>query len=70
MFPFDLKITIFSHLSDVQETLSVPSEQERNRMRINFVKMLISKLDKGTKEMTEDELNALWKECNDKFGGN
>lgn len=69
MFPFDLKITIFSHLSDVQESLSMPSERENNRMRINFVKMLISKLESGTKEMTEDELNDLWVECNKKFGG-
>lgn len=69
MFPFDLKIVIFSHLSDVQESLTMPGEQERNRMRINFAKMLISKLESGTKEMTEDELNALWVECNKKFGG-
>jgi hypothetical protein len=60
----NLRMVIFSHLSDVQHM----SDFEEIRMRVNFVKMLVTELDKGAKEMSEDELNALWRECNEKFG--
>ena len=60
----NLRMVIFSHLSDVQHM----SDFEEIRMRVNFVKMLVTELDKGVKEMSEDELNALWRECNEKFG--
>jgi len=66
-----LRTVIFSHLSDVQEMNNfdkTPLNTERIRMRINLVKMLVSKLDSGVKEMSEDELNAIWKECHEKFG--
>ena len=62
---------IFSHLSDVQEMnnfVKTPQNTEGIRMRINFVKMLVKKLDSGVKEMDENELNAIWEECNAKFG--
>lgn len=62
---------IFSHLSDVQEMnnfVKTPQNTEGIRMRINFVKMLVSKLNSGVKEMDENELNAIWEECNAKFG--
>ena len=61
-------MAIMSHLSDVQEMNGMSSQQENIRMRINFVKMLVQKLDDGVKEMTEDELNAVWKECNERYG--
>lgn len=62
---------IFSHLSDVQEMNNFVKTQQNTesiRMRINFVKMLVRKLDSGVKEMDENELNAIWEECNAKFG--
>lgn len=62
---------IFSHLSDVQEMnnfVKTPQNTEGIRMRINFVKMLVKKLDSGVKEMDENELNAIWEECNARFG--
>lgn len=66
-----LYTVIFSHLSDVQEMnnfVKTPQNTEGIRMRINFIKMLVSKLNSGVKEMDEDELNAIWEECNAKFG--
>lgn len=62
---------IFSHLSDVQEINTFVKTQQNTeeiRMRINFVKLLVSKLNSGVKEMDENELNAIWEECNAKFG--
>lgn len=62
---------IFSHLSDVQEINTFVKTQQNTeeiRMRINFVKLLVSKLNSGVKEMSEEELNKIWKECNMKFG--
>lgn len=53
-----------SHLSDVQEMISF-GDNEGARMRVNFVKMLIH--DKR-EELTEDELNAMWRECNERYG--
>jgi CHASE3 domain sensor protein len=64
----NVKISIISALSDVQETLSSPREQENNRMRINFAKMLVMKLSQGVTEMTEEEIEALSDECRKKFG--
>jgi hypothetical protein len=62
-----LRMVIMSHLSDVQEMVNV--SPEKIRMRVNFVKILVQKLDKGVKEMSEDELNEEWKKCNERFGG-
>jgi hypothetical protein len=63
-----LKMAIFSHLSDVQEMLRFQGQEEKIRMEVNYVKMLVSKLSDGVKEMTENELNSLWQECHNKFG--
>jgi hypothetical protein len=52
-------MAITSHLSDVQAMISFGEVRDAN-LRINFVKMLIH--DERT-EMTEDELNAVWREC-------
>ena len=71
MRKINLCMTITSHLSDVQEIncfAKTPQIAEDIRMKINFVKMLVDKLDEGIKEMTEDELNAIWKSCNEQFG--
>lgn len=54
---------IMSHLSDVQEMISFGATKDAN-LRINFVKMLT--LDERT-EMTESELNELWRECVEKY---
>lgn len=58
---FKIKKTkvITSHLSDVQEMISYGKTEEAN-LRINFVKMLVQ--DERA-EMTEDELNAVWRKC-------
>lgn len=66
-------MVIFSHLSDVQAMNCLektPRVTEDIRMRINFVKMLVSKLNEGIKEMAEDELNAIFEDCNKRFGKN
>jgi hypothetical protein len=55
---------IMSHLSDVQEMISFGATKDAN-LRINFVKMLT--LDERT-EMTESELNELWKKCVERYG--
>lgn len=54
-----------SHLSDCQHLIEFQNTQEEVRMRINFVKMLIND---DREEMTEDELNEVWRECNEKYG--
>lgn len=64
-----LSTVIWSHLSDVQEMIRFYIDDHGEKMisnqeainRINFVKLLTSKLDEGIKEMTEDELNEIWK---------
>ena len=58
-------MAMMSHLSDVQELIQYQGTQEEVRMRVNFVKMLIHE---EREELTNDELNELWKECNKKYG--
>jgi len=58
-------MAMMSHLSDVQELIQYQGTQEDVRMRVNFVKMLIHD---EREELTKDELNELWKECNEKYG--
>jgi hypothetical protein len=62
---FKLKKTmvITSHLSDVQEMISFGDTEGAN-LRINFVKLLC--WDERT-ELTEDELNEIWKRCVARF---
>ena len=58
-------MAIFSHLSDCQEMLQLEGQEERIRMRINFVKMIVAD-DK--EEYTTHELDQTWEECNEKYG--
>ena len=63
-------IAIMSHLSDVQEMISFGKTKDEGltnfaNLRINFVMMLI--LDERT-ELTEDELNELWRKSVEKYG--
>jgi len=69
MIKLKLSTVIWSHLSDVQEMISfgidvrgektIITKQDVNN-RINYVKLLTTKLEEGVKEMTEDELNEIW----------
>ena len=61
-----LRMAIYSHLSDTQTMIYINDKGNAN-LRINFVKMLVDKLDSGIKEMSEDELNSLWAECREKY---
>ena len=62
-FKIKKSMAITSHLSDVQEMISFGESKDAN-LRINFVKMLVR--DELT-EMTENELNELWRECVEKY---
>ena len=62
-FKIKKSMAITSHLSDVQEMISLGESKDAN-LRINFVKMLVR--DERT-EMTESELNELWRECVEKY---
>lgn len=63
-FPLKKTMVMTSHLSDIQEMMSFGDIKGAN-LRVNYVKMLIH--DKRT-EMTENELNKLWRECCEKYG--
>jgi hypothetical protein len=61
-----LRMAIYSHLSDTQTMIYI-NDKENATLRINFVKMLVDKLDEGVDEMSENELNSLWAECKKQF---
>lgn len=52
-FPLDVKMTILSHLSDIQET------NPQIRKELNFIKALIMQLAKGKTEMTPAEIEVI-----------
>lgn len=56
-FPLKTKMVIWSHLSDIQDGAPISEDQRRI---INFVKLLVNKLEEGVKEMSEDELNQIY----------
>ncbi len=62
----ELRMVIMSHLSDVQEMIMI-GDKENAIIRINFVKMLVQKFDKGMREITESELNSEFERCNKIF---
>ena len=59
------QMAIMSHLSDCQEMLTLEGQEERIRMRINFVKMILCD---EREEFTTNELDEIWEECNEKYG--
>ena len=57
-----------SHLSDVQHEIQYEGMEERARMRVNFVKMLLCDGNNNDYEYTTKELDDIWVECNDLYG--
>ena len=55
-------MVITSHLSDVQHMI-LAGDKEGAMLRINYVKMLC--WDERT-ELTEDELNEIWRKCRER----
>jgi len=62
------QMAIMSHLSDVQHEIQYQGLEEKARMRINFVKMLVCDGNNNDYEYTENELNEIWEECNELYG--
>lgn len=64
-----VKIAIMSHLSDAQECMNLDTGNypgiSRADLHINFAKKLILKYPDMDVEVTDDELNELWKEISD-----
>lgn len=61
-----VKIAIMSHLSDAQECMNLNTGNypgiSRADLHINFAKKLILKYPDTSIEVSENELNELWKE--------
>lgn len=63
-----VKIAIMSHLSDAQECMNLDTSNypgiSKADSHINFAKKLILKYPDTDVEVTDDELNELWKQIN------
>ena len=64
------QMAIMSHLSDCQEMIQFEGQEERTRMRINFVKMILCDGNLLDHEYTTDELDEIWKKTNEMCGIN
>ena len=64
------QMAIMSHLSDVQHEIQYEGLEERARMRINFVKMLVCDGNNNDYEYTREELDKIWRECDELYGKN
>ena len=62
------QMAIMSHLSDCQEMIQFEGFEERTRMRINFVKMILCDEKLLDHEYTTKELDKIWEECNELYG--
>lgn len=56
-----VQMAIMSHLSDCQEMLSLADNKEYVINKINFAKQLVLTYPDTTIEVSENELNELWK---------
>ena len=56
-----VQMAIMSHLSDCQEMLSLADNREYVSNKINFVKQLVLTYPDTTIEVSENELNEIWK---------
>ena len=63
-------MAIMSHLSDAQHFIDDSTKSgDMARQRINLVKMILSEYqDDITQYVDTNELDELWKVCQDKFG--
>ena len=63
-------MAIMSHLSDTQHFIDDSTESgDMARQRINLAKMILSEYqDDITQYVDTNELDELWKVCQDKFG--
>ena len=57
------QMAIMSHLSDCQEMIWIEGQEERTRMRINFVKMILCDGKPNDYEYTTQELDKIWENC-------
>lgn len=57
-----VQMTIMSHLSDCQEMLSLADNREYVIKKMNFVKQLLLTYPDTSIEVSEEELNNIWKE--------
>ena len=62
------QMAIMSHLSDCQEMIQFEGQEERTRMKINFVKMLVCDENPNDFEYTTKELDEVWEKCQDLYG--
>tara|TARA_Y100000310_G_C20519946_1_gene733147 strand:+ start:657 stop:866 length:210 start_codon:yes stop_codon:yes gene_type:complete len=62
------QMAIMSHLSDCQEMIQLEGQEERTRMKINFVKMLVCDENPNDFEYTTKELDEVWEKCHDLYG--
>jgi len=62
------QMAIMSHLSDCQEMIQFEGQEERTRMRINFVKMILCDEKPLDQEYTTKELDKIWEETNEMCG--
>jgi len=62
------QMAIMSHLSDCQEMVDMYGDKERIRMRINFVKMILTDGKPLDHEYTTQELDEIWEKTNEMCG--
>jgi len=62
------QMAIMSHLSDCQEMVDMYGDKERIRMRINFVKMILTDGKPLDHEYTTQELDEIWDKTNEMCG--
>lgn len=62
------QMAIMSHLSDCQEMIQFEGQEERTRMRINFVKMILTDGNQLDHEYTTQELDEIWEKTNEMCG--
>ena len=59
------EMAIMSHLSDCQEMIQYVGQEEKTRMRINFVKMILTDGKPLDHHYTTQELDEIWEKTNE-----
>ena len=64
------QMAMMSHLSDCQEMVDMYGDKERIRMRINFVKFILTDGKPLDYQYTTEELDKIWEKTNEICGIN
>lgn len=58
-----ISMVIMSHLSDMRYETGMVGMEGRVKVRINFIKLLIMEYPNTDTELSEDELNEIWRKA-------